>query len=269
MRQLPFEPPDYSVIAGTEAAYRSFFPRPEAQHTPPGAQDFFVPVADDVEIGCRLHSHFPEAPGAPTILFFHGNGETVNDYDDIAPMFKAAGANFLIADYRGYGFSTGMPSFPTMISDAHAILQSALTFLEQRGCSGPLYIMGRSLGCHSALELAAHYPERFKGLITESGATSMGRMVEYLESAGRPEEGQELQRRHRAKIAAITLPVLVIHGEWDELIPLEWAVEFFETLTTPQKQMEVIPQAGHNDILWVGRQQYVAAVKEFVARTAG
>jgi len=266
VRQLPFEPPDYSVIEGTEAAYRSFVPRPEAQRTPPGAQDFFVPVADGVEIGCRLHSHSPDAP---TILFFHGNGETVNDYDDITPMFKAAGANFLIADYRGYGFSTGMPSFPTMISDAHAILQRALTFLEQGGCRGPLYIMGRSLGCHSALELAAHYPEHFKGLITESGATSMGQMVEYLESVGRSAEGQELQRRHRAKIAAITLPVLVIHGEWDDLIPLERAVEFFETLTTPQKHMEVIPQAGHNDILWVGRQQYVAAVRDFVGRTVG
>ena len=261
-----FDPPDYSIIEGTEAAYRGFFPRQEPAYTPPGAFDFMVPVADGVQVGCRF---YPSGPAAPSILYFHGNGEIVSDYDDVAPLYTRAGINLAVADYRGYGFSTGMPSFPTMLSDAHQVLHTCQEFLKGQGLTGPLFIMGRSMGCHSAVELAAHYPDAFKGLITESGSTSAARMVGYLESAGRSAEAAELQRRHTDKVRSIALPVLVLHGEWDELIPLERAVEFFNTLTTEQKRMEIIPGAGHNDILWVGRQQYLAAVREFVLGAQG
>ena len=261
-----FDPPDYSIIEGTEAAYRGFFPRQEPAYTPSGAFDFMVPVADGVQVGCRF---YPSEPAAPSILYFHGNGEIVSDYDDVAPLYTGVGISLAVADYRGYGFSTGMPSFPTMLSDAHQVLHTCQELLKQRGFTGPLFIMGRSMGCHSAVELAAHHPDAFKGLITESGSTSAARMVGYLESAGRSAEAAELQRRHTDKLRAIALPVLVLHGEWDELIPLERAVEFFNTLTTEEKRMEIIPGAGHNDILWVGRQQYMAAIQEFVLGIAG
>ena len=49
-------------------------------------------------------------PAAPSILFFHGNGEIVADYDDLGPLYNRMGINFLAADYRGYGRSTGRPT---------------------------------------------------------------------------------------------------------------------------------------------------------------
>lgn len=261
--RLPFDPPDYSLIEGTEAAYRGFFPRPEPQATPPGARDVLVPVAEGVEIGCRLH---PGAPEGPSILFFHGNGETVPDYDGIAPAYTRLGINLFVADYRGYGFSTGLPSFPTMLQDAHKVLAAFQQTLDGEGRTGPRFVMGRSMGCHSAVELAAHHPDELRGLIAESGAASASRMVEYLEAAGRAEEAAELGRRHLDKIRAIALPILMIHGEWDELIPLARALEFYEMLTVEQKRLLVIRQAGHNDIMWVGMREYMEAVREFVYR---
>lgn len=195
------------------------------------------------------------------MLYFHGNGETVPDYDDVAPLFTRLGVNLFVADYRGYGFSTGSPSFPSMLSDAHVILRAFTDLLASRGLSGQRFVMGRSMGGHSAVELAAHHPDDLDGLILESSAPMITRLLEYLE----PAKAAELGQRHLEKIRAITIPTLAIHGEWDELIPIDRAVAFFDTLTTPQKRMERIPRAGHNDILWVGMEQYLGAVCAFVS----
>ncbi|MBI2887861.1 MAG: alpha/beta fold hydrolase [Chloroflexi bacterium] len=260
-----FDPPDYSIIEGTEAAARGFFPRPDWAPPPPGATDFMVAVAEGVQVGCRM---FPGDRNGPSLLFFHGNGETACDYNDIAPFYTRMGVNLCVADYRGYGFSGGSPSFPTMLADAHVLFRAFQEVLAANGASGARYVMGRSMGAHSAVELAAHYPGELRGLVLESGAASAGRLVEYLESAGRGAEARELERRHTEKVRAVALPTLMIHGEWDELIPLSRATAFFETLTMAQKRLEVIPGAGHNDLLWVGLEQYMAAIRAFLLEPA-
>ncbi len=257
-----FDPPNYAIVDGTEAATRGFFPRQEWTPPPAGAIDVRVPVAPGVEIGCRFHSG---AAAGPNVLFFHGNGETAGDYDDIAPLFTRLGLNFFVADYRGYGFSTGTPTFPAMLADAHLVLAAFLEFLAARGLNGRRFVMGRSMGGHSAVELAAHHPDALAGLILESAAPNITRLTDYLEAAGDHAAAAELTDRHLAKVQAIAIPTLHLHGQRDELIPLARAVEFFDSLTMPDKRMEQVPRAGHNDILWTGMQQYLDAVKAFVS----
>ncbi|MEK7215660.1 MAG: alpha/beta fold hydrolase, partial [Chloroflexota bacterium] len=252
-----FEPPNYAIVEGTEAAYLGFFPTQRRTPAPPGAVDLRVPVAGGVEIECRFHTG---DPAGPNVLYFHGNGETVYDYDDIAPMFTTLGLNLFFSDFRGYGSSGGSPSFPTMLSDAHVILTAFLDLLETQGLAGPRFVMGRSMGGHSAVELAAHHPEQLSGLILESSAPHIGRLLDYLKGAGDHEGAAKLLEQHLAKVRAISMPVLAIHGEWDDLIPMGRAVEFFNLLTMRDKRMERVPQAGHNDILWAGPQQYLDAV---------
>jgi pimeloyl-ACP methyl ester carboxylesterase len=72
---------------------------------------------------------------------------------------------------------------------------------------------------------------------------------------------------HATRLAPIPLPVLQIHGEWDEIIPLEYGVTFHDRLDTDDKQLVIIPGAGHNDIGWVGRELYFGALARFIART--
>lgn len=256
-----FDPPDYSIIEGTEAASRGFFPRRERTPTPSGATDVMVAVSDQAQIGCRLYAADPEGPN---ILYFHGNGETVCDYDDVAPFYTRMGVNLCVADYRGYGFSTGTPSFPKMLSDAHVVLKAFQDLLSTRGFSGGCFVMGRSMGGNSAVELAAHHPTALRGLILESSSASVTRQARYLESVGRGAEARVLEQRHLEKIRSISLPTLSLHGEWDEMVPLSRAIELFNTLTMEHKRMEIIPGVGHNDILWVGLEQYLAAVRAFV-----
>jgi pimeloyl-ACP methyl ester carboxylesterase len=127
-------------------------------------EDILVPVAADVAVGARLHLG---SPAHANILFFHGNGEIAADYDEIGPFYNRIGANFLAIDYRGYGRSSGYPTVAAMMRDGHAIFKYVTAWLAQNGFSGPLIVMGRSLGSASGIELAAAYPGQISGLIIQ------------------------------------------------------------------------------------------------------
>ena len=125
-----------------------------------------LPVNDDIKISCSL---FFVNKTDPNLLFFHGNGELASEYLDIGVAFNHIGINLFVADYRGYGRSGGKPSVSSMIKDAHGVFAGFKKTLKDRGFTGSHFIMGRSLGSASAIELAAGCPDEFKGLIVESG----------------------------------------------------------------------------------------------------
>ena len=248
---------DYSALDRPEISMNSFYPRRNWTPTPAGAQDFAVPVADDISLSCRF---FPVAQGQPTILFFYGNGETAADYDNIAPIYNQVGVNFFVADYRGYGNSGGLPYFSLMLSDAHQVLVELGNILKSGGFTGGVFVMGRSMGRHAAFELAANSPEgALKGVIIESGRPILGNFCYGVE----PALAEQLEAGYRAKVASISLPALVIHGEQDTLAPVAQAKEMYESFASEQKQILTIPGAGHNDLLYRGINEYFTAIRDF------
>jgi pimeloyl-ACP methyl ester carboxylesterase len=240
-------------------------PAPEAQARLPGTTDVLIPVAEAAVVGARLHL---AGPAAPSILFFHGNGEIVSDYDDLGPLYTRMGINFLAADYRGYGRSTGRPTVTAMMQDCHAILAFVGDWLAGHGFNGPQFVMGRSLGSASALELADAHPDRLSGLIVESGFACAGPLLQllgvdpaaigYREQAG---------FRHLDKIARWTKPLLIIHAEFDHIIPFSEGRRLFDACPSPQKQLLKIPAADHNSIFMAGLDEYLAAIREMVFST--
>lgn len=253
--------PDYSLIDRTEVGRMIFYPRMDRTPPPPGALDYPIEVAPGVQVGSRF---YPADPAFPTILYFHGNGEVVPDYDDTAELYHRAGANLWVADYRGYGASGGSPTFAALVADAHPVAARFHQVLDKGGYNARRFVMGRSLGSHPAVELAARAPDHLAGLIIESGAANLRRLMRFFGYGEPAGEVADLVDRHRAKIASIRLPSLVMHGERDELIPVEHAIEFYEGLTADPKELVIIAGAGHNDILWIGLQQYFAAIAQFV-----
>lgn len=250
---------DYSALDRPEISINAFYPRRNWTPTPSGAQDFAIPVADDVSLSCRF---FPVAQGQPSILFFYGNGETAADYDNIAPIYNQVGVNFFVADYRGYGQSGGLPTFSAMVADAHLVRDEVAHILGSGGFTGNLYVMGRSMGRHAAFELAVNSPEgALRGVIIESGRPILGNFCYGLD----PAKGEELEVSYRAKVASISMPALVIHGEMDTLAPVDQAREMYESLGSEQKRILTIPGAGHNDLLYRGIDEYFTAIREFVA----
>ena len=250
---------DYSILDRPEILQFIFYPRRDWTPPPPDASDYLVPVDVGVSISCRF---YPASLGCPCILYFHGNGEVACEHDWIAQLYNREGISLFVADYRGYGLSDGTPTFSTMTADAHSILSFFLKTVRSSSHSVPLFLMGRSLGSHSAVELAFHYQEHFRGLIVESGSSNMARLLQLF---GLPSERLAgLREAISARIRSITLPALIIHGEWDSLIPLDEAITLYEDIGSQEKRLVIVPGADHNSIMAVGMEQYFSAIKEFV-----
>ena len=255
---------DYSAFDRANVALFLFHPRPEWPMSVPGheSESVMIPVELDVEIGARIYVRDPDAPA---ILFFHGNGEIVADYDEIGELYRKMGLNFMPVDYRGYGRSTGRPSVTAMMRDAHAALDFIVRWRNDKRHNGPLIVMGRSLGCASALELAFHYPRQIDGLIVESGFAYIGPLLRLMgmdmAALGLSEA---MGPRNLDKIRAYDGPTLVIHAEYDQIIPFREGQALFDACPSPDKKLLMIPGANHNDIFFHGFVPYTQAMMDLV-----
>ncbi|MBW2637471.1 MAG: alpha/beta fold hydrolase [Deltaproteobacteria bacterium] len=256
--------PDYSILDRPEIVSFLFYPRKEGFFSggEGGKGDILIPVAEDVVIGARFHS---AGTSAPTILFFHGNGEIVSDYDDLGPIYVKLGVNFLPVDYRGYGRSTGSPTVSAMMDDCHTIFTYVQDWLKEKGHHGPFIVMGRSLGSISALELASHCWDEIDGLIIESGLAYAIPLLQLLGiDAGHLGISEEDGFSNIEKIETFPKPTLIIHAEHDHIIPFSDGQALFEASPASDKRFLMIHGANHNDIFARGLTDYMNAIGDLL-----
>ena len=227
--------------------------------------DVLIPVADDdIKIGARFH--MASASNA-NILFFHGNGEIVADYNELGSVYNQMNLNFMAVDYRGYGRSTGTPTVSAMMQDCHQILDFVIDWLQAKQFTGPLIVMGRSLGSASALELAAERASALDGLIIESGFAYAGPLLKLLgidiDALGFV-EAQSFGNLD--KIAIFSKPLLIIHAEYDHIIPFADGQALYAACPSDDKTFLKIPGANHNDIFMRGLKPYLEAVQNLAAK---
>lgn len=241
-----------SILDAPEFTRQLFFPRPDHRPGPPGASDRFVPVAPGVRVHCRVH---PAPEARLVVVHFHGNGETVADYDDLAPRFGAVGAILACAEYRGYGQSDGVPDLRTVMGDA-PVVWDALADLAVRadardGAGGllPRVVMGRSLGCACAAEVAGCREPA--GVVFESGGADLEGSVRRrrLAHALPLPEADLADFCPRRRLARSRAPLLVLHGAEDEAIPATDARLAYEASGAPERRLVLVPDRGHNDVM--------------------
>lgn len=255
---------DYSSLDHQEILGLLFHPRPEwgPASESENIKELIIPVGDGISIGGKLHD---AGKTAPVILYFHGNGEIVSDYDDLGPIYSRMGMNFLPVDYRGYGRSTGSPSIAGMMNDCHSIFKWVKQWLKEEGYSGSIIIMGRSLGSASALELASHYENEIDGLIIESGFANI---IPLLRLVGVDVDRLGIRDKddlqNIEKIRSFDKPVLIIHAEYDHIIPFSDGQDLFSANNSPDKTFLKIPGADHNTIFAVGMKEYLSEVRKLV-----
>ncbi len=253
---------DYTALDRPEVLSRLFHPRKDFGFNPEPQNTILIPVEKDVSIGSAFHL---SGADHPSILFFHGNGEIVSDYDDFGEFYNQMGINFIIADYRGYGRSSGTPSVAAMMKDSHLIYDFVIDYLDKKGFTGPLTVMGRSLGSASALELAASGYDRIKNLIIESGFAYAGPLLSILGIDPLAIGFEETEGfRNIDKMRQWSKPLLIIHAEFDHIIPFSDGQALYDASITKDKTLLKIPGANHNDIFMRGLKPYMAAVKNLV-----
>ena len=243
---------------------------PRAEHdskSPPGAVDYDIAVEEDVRIGARFHLAGLEDPN---ILFFHGNGEIVSDYDSIGPMYNEHGLSLLVVDYRGYGTSGGTPTVTSMMRDAHVIFKEVQKWLKGENRTGPLVIMGRSLGSACAIELAASNEADIKGLIIESG---FAHTVPLLSCLGVDTQALNITEadgfKNIQKIAQFAKPTLIIHAQHDQFTPVMSAEILQVQCPARAKEFRMVPGADHNTIMIRAGKLYFEIIKRFTNKIEG
>ena len=240
----------------------TFLFHPRKSYKEMDEKDIQINVGDSVRVGIRLHLI---NQSFPTILFFHGNGEIGPEYDDIAQVYNQKNINFIIADFRGYGFSNGIPNVENTQSDAHIILDFVLKHLKIQNYSGSLTLMGRSLGSVSVLELAKRYPHDFSNLIIESGFADEGPLFKLIgttpEIVGFKKKDGFLNGK---KINKYSGPLLIIHAELDHIVPFSQGKLLYNFCPSKNKKIIPVPNANHNNILGIGFQKYFEEIERFI-----
>jgi fermentation-respiration switch protein FrsA (DUF1100 family) len=235
-----------------------FFPWPTLAVTPaasglPFEEARFGPEA-------RLHGWFIPGSTGVTILWFHGNAGNISHRVELLErLHRGLGTNLFIFDYSGYGLSRGRPSEQATSEDARA----ALAYLRARPDVDAERIVyyGKSLGAAVAVDLASEEPPY--RLIVQSAFTSIADMAR-LHYPFLP-IGPFLRTRYATadRIGRVRAPVLIIHGDADEVVPVAHARRLYEAAAEP-KRLAIVAGAMHNDVITVGGQRYLDLLREFI-----
>lgn len=203
----------------------------------------------------------------PTIFYLHGNDRNISHGHNViaAGRLHSLGYNLLMVDYRGFGKSGGgKPSEAKVYEDAEAGWQY---LIKTRGVRPQqAFIYGHSLGGAIGIDLAVRHPEA-AGLITESTFTSLRAMGE-LEYPYLPVNLLLNQRfESLQKISSLKIPVLLIHGTWDDKVPVRMSKQLYDAAPQP-KSLILIEGGEHNNSAGVGWLKYSNAVTAFTKQYA-
>ena len=241
-------------------AQRALMYHPETFRTPPivaglfDVQELVLDTADGEKV---IVWYAPPKRDLPLVLYFHGNAGSLRSRADRFRALTDDGTGLAALSYRGYGGSTGRPSEAGMIADA----QTAYAFAAARVPAERIVVFGESLGTGVAVALAA--TERIGRLVLESPFTSAvdvgARAYWYLPVRLLMKDPFRSDQR----IGQVTAPLLVLHGERDQVVPIALGERLFALANEPKRFVRFAAGAH------VNLDQYGAMneVRSFIAPT--
>ena len=198
--------------------------------------------------------YLPNPTAKFTLLFSHGNAEDIGADLPLLDIYRRAGFAVFAYDFRGYGTSEGRSTEAGVYADAEA---------AYTGLTGDLGVppsqvisMGRSLGSAAAIHIAVTHP--VAGLVVEAPFVSAFRVLTRVQLL--PWDKFD----NASKIRQVEVPVLVIQGDADEVVPFRHGQKIFELANEPKQKLWV-HGAHHNDVLFTGTERYLAALREFAS----
>lgn len=240
-----------------------FFPESKVISNPGELGIPFEDLTISTEDGVDLNAWFvPFKKSRKTLLWFHGNAGNIGDrVDYLQLLHRKLKLNILIIDYRGYGRSGGEVSEEGTYRDARAAYDYLLTRTDID--TSRIIFLGRSLGAAIAVDLATHILPL--GLILEAPFTSIkemaGVVLPWLPV------GRFLATKYDSlsKIDRIQIPLLIMHGDHDSVVPYRQGEKLFDAANEP-KQFFTIEGADHNDSYIVGGDAYFKRMSRFIDR---
>jgi hypothetical protein len=235
----------YAVaVLATYYLQRKLLYFPDTRRIPPaslglsGVSELEIETPDGARV---IAWHGAAKPGQPTLLYFHGNGGSLVNRSERIAKYLLRGRGILMMTYRGYGGSTGAPSEARNVADA----KLAYARLRSMGVAAEdIVVYGESLGSGVAVQVAAEFD--VGGIVLDAPYTSIVDMAErvypFLPSRWLMSDRYETMRY----IGRLRAPLLVVHGEADQLIPVEMGRRVAAAAPGPA-EIVTLPGAGHSD----------------------
>ncbi len=260
VRRLPTLVVAFCLLPLLGCGHLFLLPGGEATLTPHAFELTYRDVHIDDGRGPRLHGWYLPAGNdgvTGTVLFLHGNAGNISNHLLSVAWLPGRGFNVLLIDYRGYGASQGQASLPGVAVD----VRRALTYLAKREGEGvPLAVFGQSLGGGLAPYAVAGSAqrERVRAVVLDSAFSGFRRIArEKLDAFWLTWPFQvPLSWTVTDDYSAIRyiadlhpIPVLIIHGEADRVVPVEHARTLYAHAQGP-KSLWLVPGAGHIQSLW-------------------
>jgi fermentation-respiration switch protein FrsA (DUF1100 family) len=217
---------------------RHYYP-PAQSGGHPRLQEFAVKTEDGLDL---KGWYAPATNKAFTIVFFHGNADSLMSIAPLATSYIHAGYGYLIAEYRGYSGMPGTPTEKGLYSDARAYIRALLASGVKEN---DLILFGHSLGTGVATQMAPEY--KAGGMILLAPYLSIAKMAQVRFPVFPAEMLMEDRFESWKRIPSIRMPLLVAHGDADIVVPTWQGQELFKLANEP-KQMKLIPGGGHSDL---------------------
>jgi fermentation-respiration switch protein FrsA (DUF1100 family) len=231
-------------------------------------QEVYFNTSDNV----RLNGwYIPAASGKPSFVFAHGNGGNIGDRWTIVQRLASRGYGVLALDYRGYGRSEGSPSEAGLYRDMEAASNYLLT--ERQVPYSQQIALGGSIGSGVAVDVATRIP--YRAVVLYAAYTSTPDVAAHLRDTH--QLGwlgvlplRFIMRQHfdsLSKMHQIQSPLLIMHGENDEMMPLSMPRALYGQAASPYKKLLIIPDAGHNDVFHEGADRMLDELEQLLAET--
>ncbi|TBR20559.1 MAG: alpha/beta hydrolase [Candidatus Nitrosotenuis sp.] len=221
----------------------------------PKPQDLFI----DTGNGAIHGWFFAVNRDAPTILYIHGNADTIVQRLPVIKGYIGLGLNVFIYDPHGYGKSEGTAGKSNFVSDAFAAYRHLTE--QMRIPPGRIVVLGQSLGGVPALRMANSEP--VAGLILEGTFTSIRQMARdrypllplWLLASGDFDNEREIRR--------LKIPLLIINGTADSTVAPYHSQRLFDIAPKPCEYIR-IEGAGHTTMFETAPDIYYGAIARFV-----
>jgi fermentation-respiration switch protein FrsA (DUF1100 family) len=247
------------ILAALYVWQRSLMYFPETVRTLPAsaglldAQEITLTTADGETL---IAWYRAPAEGRPMILYFHGNAGSLRLRADRFRKLIARGNGLLGLSYRGYGGSSGRPSEAGLIEDARA----AYSYAAERVPHDRIVAFGESLGTGVAIALAAERP--VAKLILDAPYSSAADIAAKAYPFAPVRLLMKDQFRSAERMAQVDAPVLIMHGEMDQVIPIASAEKLYASIKG-RKDFVRFPAGMHVDLDSHGAQE---AIENFLSQ---
>ena len=218
-------------------------------------EEYFIEVEQNIKLKSWLIKK--DFKKYKTLLFFHGNAGNLFNRSYKLNRFNELDLNVLIISWRGFSGNSGQPTEINLYEDS----RKAVKWLNDKGVSSENIILyGESLGTGVAVELGQS--NKFNSIILESPYTSMEKAAKiyypYLPIKYLLKDKYNSEK----KIKKINIPILIMHGEKDHIIPFHMGKKLFETANSPKEFLAIT----NDDHMLTFDDKLLSEIKKFIEK---